>query len=345
MKKLTYLFLLTSISFLSCEKEGIEGPNLNDLFGELNIIEEFQIINDSVSFNSETTYFTAKFSKIVDWKISIRGLNSGAKKVILGKSNEINASNSMWSGEVTYLPFFVDEPCQVKLTFPLHADTITDSLIINDAKIYGDGTEVIIADFEAGWNPNFGQFFNSGMVRKIESPGAGQGLRYMVQESAPNGCPWDWLIGYVDYYFDYWLQPQVLNANPDQVYFNIMIKGDSTLSPDNAPNSLFKIEFREDEDQNGYWSQTEEEMLFYEFLVDWNGWKMISLKYSDLEISSDPNFGGNGNKIREPNKISNVRTLLLADPYDRNDLTTCSGFAKADVDYIVWSEGSPILNQ
>ena len=309
MKKLTYLFLLASVSFLSCEKEGIEGPNLNDLFGELNIIEEFQIINDSVSFNSETTYFTAKFSKIVDWKISIRGLNSGAKKVILGKSNEINASNSMWRGEVTYLPFFVDESCEVKLTFPSHTDTIIDSLIINEPKIYGNGTEVIIADFEAGWNPNFGEFFNSGMVRKIESPGAGQGLRYMVQESAPNGCPWDWLIGYVDYYFDYWLQPQVLNPNPDQVYFNIMIKGDSTLSPDNAPNSLFKIEFREDEDQNGYWSQSEEEMLFYEFLVDWNGWKMISLKYSDLEISSDPNMGGNGNKIREPNKISNVRTL------------------------------------
>ena len=37
MKKLTYLFLLASVSFLSCEKEGIEGPNLNDLFGELNI--------------------------------------------------------------------------------------------------------------------------------------------------------------------------------------------------------------------------------------------------------------------------------------------------------------------
>ena len=124
-----------------------------------------------------------------------------------------------------------------------------------------------------------------------------------------------------------------------------MIQGDSTLSPDNTPNSLFKLEFYEDDDQNGFWSQSEEDMLFYEFLVDWNGWKMISVKYSDLEISSNPTSGGSGNKIREPNKISKVRTLLLADPYDENDLTNCSGFAKADVDYIVWSEGSTILNQ
>jgi hypothetical protein len=41
MKKLTYLFLLTAALFISCEKDGIEGPNLNDLFGELNIIENF----------------------------------------------------------------------------------------------------------------------------------------------------------------------------------------------------------------------------------------------------------------------------------------------------------------
>ena len=86
MKKLTYLFLLTAALFISCEKDGIEGPNLNDLFGELNIIENFMIVGDSASFVSESAYFTAKFSKIVDWKISITGLSSGAEKIIIGKS-------------------------------------------------------------------------------------------------------------------------------------------------------------------------------------------------------------------------------------------------------------------
>ncbi|MBT4217315.1 MAG: hypothetical protein HOE25_01960, partial [Flavobacteriales bacterium] len=43
-----------------------------------------------------------------------------------------------------------------------------------------------------------------------------------------------------------------------------------------------------------------------------------------------------GNAVRNPSKISNVRTLLLANP--------ASGFAKADVDFLIWSFGSSILN-
>ena len=101
MKKLTYLFLLTAFLFISCEKDGIEGPSLNDLFGELNIVENLNVVGDSASFASESAYFTAKFSKIVDWKISITGLSSGAEKTIIGKSNEINATNSVWRGEVS----------------------------------------------------------------------------------------------------------------------------------------------------------------------------------------------------------------------------------------------------
>ena len=73
--------------------------------------------------------------------------------------------------------------------------------------------------------------------------------------------------------------------------------------------------------------------LDHEFNVDWNGWKMVSIKYSDLILA----WNSGGNSIREPNKVLKFRTLLLANPE--------SGFAKADVDYIVWSEGSAIINQ
>ena len=113
----------------------------------------------------------------------------------------------------------------------------------------------------------------------------------------------------------------------------MMVNGDSTLSPTNEANSLFKLEFYEDENQDGYYDQNTEDRLEVEFNVDWNGWKMISIKYSDLILA----WNSGGNAIREPNKILKFRTLLLANPE--------SGFAKADVDYIVWSEGSTILNQ
>ena len=330
MKKLSYLFLLLSIIFISCEKEGIEGPNLNDLFGELSIVEVFKVINDSASFDNESAYFTAKFSKIVDWKISITGLSSGAEKVILGKSNEITSINSLWSGEVTALPFFKEENCSVLLTFPSHTDSVYRSFNISVAKQYGNGSELVVSDFENGFNPNFTNFFQSTCLKKIETGGAGQSDRYLVQEGT---CDWDWLIGYVDYPASHWFDQGILNANPDNVYFNMMINGDSTLSPTNEANSLFKLEFYEDENQDGYYDQNTEDRLDHEFNVDWNGWKMVSIKYSDLILA----WNSGGNAIREPNKVLKFRTLLLANPE--------SGFAKADVDYIVWSEGSAIINQ
>ena len=95
MKNLRILLFVCFAVVFSCEKNDIEGPSLNDLYGELDILEELKIIGDSVDFeNNETLYFTASFSKIVDWQIRIHGLTSGSVKIISGKSNEINISNS-----------------------------------------------------------------------------------------------------------------------------------------------------------------------------------------------------------------------------------------------------------
>ena len=69
-------------------------------------LKSLKIIGDSVDFeNNETLHFTASFSKIVDWQIRIHGLTSGSVKIISGKSNEINLSNSRWDGSSTDLPF------------------------------------------------------------------------------------------------------------------------------------------------------------------------------------------------------------------------------------------------
>ena len=336
MKKKYNLILLCFLIFFSCKKEGIEGPSLNDLYGELNFETPLAIVGDSANFSqNEDVYFTAEFSKIVDWKITITGLNSMSEKIISGKSNIIDKSNSLWVGEVTNLPFFQEENCSVLLSFKSHEDSIFSSLNINGTKAYGNGNELLVSDFENGFNPNFTNFFQTTCLKKIENGGAGQGGKYLRQEGT---CDWDWLIGYVDYPSTNWYQQGVLNADPENIYFNIMIHGDSTLSPTNEANSLFKIEFYEDENQDQYYDPNSEDRLDYEFDINWNGWRMISVKYSDLIMATDPNGGGvSGNSIREPNKIIKIRTLLLANPE--------SGFAKADVDYIIWSEGSPILEQ
>lgn len=334
MKKITILFFAFLAVLFSCEKNDIEGPSLNDLYGPLDVLESFKIVGDSVDFeNDEILYFTASFSKIVDWKIKIRGQTSGSIKIISGKSNYINLNNSSWEGSSTELPFFVSENCDVELSFEIHDDIFQDTLYISSAKNYNNESTVLITDFEAGFNPNFTGFFQAGCTKSLTTGGSGEGAKHLQQFGT---CDWDWLIGYIDYYSNFWLNPNTLVSDPSQVYFNIMIKGDSTISiVDGVPNSLFKLEFYEDENNDGYYDASSEDRYDYEFDVNWNGWKMISINYNDVEnLLPPPNNSGDG--IRNPSQIYNVRTLLLANPN--------SGFAKADVDFLIWSIGGPILN-
>jgi len=333
MKKLKFLFCVLTFFFISCEKDKIEGPSLNDLFGELTILEPLLIMGDSANFSEgDNVYFKASFSKQVDWQLRIQGLSSGSIKFISGKSNMINESNSKWGGNSSLLPFFIEEDCIVELTFEDHADTLKNQLNIVSPKNYIDASTVLITDFEAGFNPNFTGFFQAGCTKALTTGGSGQGVKYLQQFGT---CDWDWLIGYIDYYTDFWLNENTLVNDPSQVYFNIMINGDSTISQvAGVPNSLFKLEFYEDEDGDGYYDANTEDRYDYEFDVDWNGWRMISIRYDDVEKLVLATSGGNG--VRNPSKISNIRTLLLANPE--------SGFAKADVDFLIWSIGEPILN-
>ena len=129
MKKLKFLFCALTFFFISCEKDKIEGPSLNDLFGELTILEPLVIMGDSANFSDgDNIYFKASFSKQVDWQLRIQGLSSGSIKFISGKSNMINESNSKWGGNSTLLPFFIDEDCIVELTFEGHLDTLINQL-------------------------------------------------------------------------------------------------------------------------------------------------------------------------------------------------------------------------
>jgi len=343
MKKLKFLLLLTPFFFISCEKEKIEGPDLHDLYSELTILESLNIVGDSADFsNNQTMYFTASFSKQIDWTIKIKGLNSSAVKIISGKSQTINQANSTWNGSSTQLPFFIAEDCDLELTLKwntidsgnpniiMHNDTIYNQVNVQSAKIYTNESTVLISDFEGGFNPNFTGFFQSGCTKSLVTNGAGEGNKYLAQYGI---CDWDWLIGYVDYFSDYWYDQEDLINDPSKLYFNIMINGASTISDvSDLPNSLFKLEFYEDENGDDYHDASSEDRYDYEFDVNWTGWRMISICYNDLI----PPSSNAGDGVKEPSKIINVRTLLLANPE--------SGFAKADVDFLIWSFNAPILD-
>ena len=88
--KIRHIYILTIISIFtifSCTKEKSEGPSINELYGDFDGTASLLVSNKNPNFsNNEVTKFSCEFGKIVDWKISITGLVSNAKKIITGNS-------------------------------------------------------------------------------------------------------------------------------------------------------------------------------------------------------------------------------------------------------------------
>ena len=80
-------------------------------------------------------------------------------------------------------------------------------------------------------------------------------------------------------------------------------------------------------------------MYGLEIPVNWNGWKMISLRYSDM-----PSLNL-GNSVQEPDKVFKVRTLVLSDPTMWSSTPESDPQARADIDYLIWTKNQPILEK
>jgi hypothetical protein len=100
-------------------------------------------------------------------------------------------------------------------------------------------------------------------------------------------------------------------------------------------NSIVLFQFQEDENGDGTFTATSDDQYDVEIKVDWTGWKLISIKYSDLAtlVNGAPSTP-NGNQQHNPDKIKQINMLHLANP--------SSGFAKAKLDYIIFTENGPL---
>jgi hypothetical protein len=319
--------LLLLLSLTACRSDDFDGPGLNDLYGEFDIVEPMALSRTTVDFaNQETVYFTASFSKIIDWKIAITGLSTGSQKVINGKSSKIDISNSNWVGNTTVFPLFGAETCAVMMTFLNEPDTLRDTLTITAPKT---NPGILMDDFEHGLNPAYANWGIHGVNFYIDSTdhAAAQGDFYFRLNGTVN---WDWLINKITI-------PPAANApyfalpsNPDGLHFNCFIYGEADKG-----NTILKFEFREDDDGNGTYNANTEDRYDYQLNVDWDGWRLLSLDYNQLATPTDGQFGGaNGNHFRQPDKIKTLDILLLSDPN--------LGEARADLDYLIWTTGGPL---
>ncbi len=327
MKKICILLSLVWV-LTGCRKESedFDGPSLQDIYGEFSLLEDFAVSQSTVDFqNGETCYFTARFSKPVNWTISITGQTSGAVKRIEGISKELDETNARWNGSTTDFPTFEAEKCNVMLTIEDVTDTFTTTVESLSPKL-NEG--FVIADFDTpGFDPNWNTFIQTGAEMDFQvkqNDTAVQGAGYLKLQGLVD---WDWLIGLVHFPAEaYGTTGYIpLDPNPDQ-YFNCLVYG----QPDVPNKSLLLFRFREDENGDGVFDENTEDMYAMEVWVEWEGWRKISVKYSDLTaLDNGAPVDPKGNKLHEPSKLKQVSVLYLANP--------AQGLASSMLDYMIFT--------
>ncbi len=332
MKQYFLILLVGTLVLSACRKDEIDkfdGPSLTDIYGEFSVFTTFDVSLDSVNFTTgETVYFTAQFSKSVDWKIKITGQTSGAIKVLTGFGSSISQSTSTWIGEITEFPIFKNEICDVELSFLNEPDVFIDQV-----KIIGTKTNAgfLISDFESGFNAGWTTFVQSGADMDFQIKTDAFAPENNSYFNMAGTVDWDYLIGYVYFKASAYGAPHYpLSSNPNNEYFNIMLYGEPGTT-----NSIMLFQFTEDEDGNGGHSTASEDMYSQEILVNWEGWRLISLKYSDIPclVNGQP-AAPNGNGVHNSDKITSVNMLHLANP--------ASGFAKSKIDYMIFTQNGPL---
>lgn len=331
MKKIL-IFTLCITSFLSCKKQSdtYDGANIAESYSSFTVLEPFKADKDSVDFAAgEKVQFTAKFNKTVSWKITITGETSHAQKIFTDTSKVIDITNGLWNGSTSVFPMFRAEKCNAQLTIVDVVDTFTVAVKIRTIKT---NSGLVIADFENGFNPAWTKFVQSGanMDFAIKTDAlVPQAAKYLRMAGTVN---WDYLIGLIDFPATAYggANTLPLASNPDNVYFNCLIYGDTSAQNE----SLVLFQIKEDENANGTFEANNEDEYDYQITVNWVGWKLVTIRYSDIQtlVNGQP-ATPKGNGQHNPDKIGKISMLDLANP--------ANGFASTRIDYIIFTS-SPL---
>jgi hypothetical protein len=103
----------------------------------------------------------------------------------------------------------------------------------------------------------------------------------------------------------------------------------------NTNPSIVLFQFQEDENADGTFNANNEDQYDLQINVNWSGWKLVSAKYSELTtlVNGAP-ATPKGNGLQNPDKLSKISMLHLADPNN--------GFASTKIDLIVFTSNAPI---
>lgn len=284
----------------------------------------------AVNFVLTKVTFNASFTGTVTWILTIVGQQSGAVYEVSGTGNGF--TNLVWGGSHTGLFFFrtgetvtatlsfygssLKESLDVKIgtkanfntcqsgNYPKNADFETPVQVLppsgNWASFnYPAGTIVNVDQGITGVDDDTTQF---PIDRKGNRVPAVQGKNFYYikglgdSPSFVSGLLYNKVIG----------PDSIKTTDPNNLWFNVLIYGSGDI------NAGLDIEFQEaDVPGNNVYDQTLDDAWVYHLELKHVGWKLFSIKYSDLSRSTNPELGGHGNNKKEPNRLRQFAFVLL----------------------------------
>ncbi len=307
--------------------------------------------------------FSAAFNTDVSWKIVIQGKASHAVREIKGTGTVIDNTNAVWEGDATSTVFFrKGDSCTASLyvqgidTAISSAKLVIDKLMSYHKRTVDNVRYLLVEDFDGNHMGTAGMKSVSLDMADLGSPA------YAIASIGPiNGSSAFHMNG-IDYNNNGWIASMnhtnlnemvsatvadnVASTTPENFYINLYIRGtgkpnsaialkiyeyDAATSPQNLVDVMTDANFvftTPMQGQNDGWVST--------VGVTWEGWKLVSVPFSEFRVDNDLTKGGAGNHIKEPWKICAMAVSLLSDPQYGGDVA-------ADVDYIILSEGGPFV--
>ena len=345
--KIRQQYILTIISiilFLGCTKDEVEGPLINDIYGFFEITQPLTISNKNPDFSTnEVVKFQMGFNKNIDWKISITGLVSGSNKVISGFSNSLDSNLNIWNGTTSQFPFFEQEYCAIELTFLNESDTLRDTIEIMGPQLYTDG--FIVADFENGFPTD-----------AFNKPQGGNTLAtFVISDDVPllgnyyfqmgGMINYDWALGKIEFKLDY--SSNQISSSPDDFYLNLGIFSDTVdLHTGQFVNVLISESdepFDPDNNSVANIFDSNEEVYKLKLYIDWEGWKLISIRYSDF-VATNSTAGVVFE--RNPNDIKGIRIACQACPSGGTSPScpeNLDRMVRTDLDHIIFTENDALF--
>ena len=335
------IILVVLVFAISChrEKKDFIGPGYieaPDGFAVTSFVSSATLVNFSTA-PQKTITFDATFSSTVSWVLTITGQESGAVTTYTGTSNGF--SGLKWKGAQTNVYFFRNGE-DVTATLSFYGTRYTQTLALTIAPkgapyfknlgVFSKGGDfedytighILVSDStnpitysNYGWSPfnfptaipNVNQWIASNAVDyKGNRVNPVEGLSYYYIKGLGNQSAFVSGMQYEPFavppsrnqFFSHIQDTLGTNASPDNIWVNIYIYGTGD------PNNSVDLEYQEDDlgSSVGYNGASDDAWVAH-LTLDHKGWKLFSIKYSDLVLTSNKLFGGSGNHIKEPSRL------------------------------------------